>query len=144
MDAVFRKSAQQLCVKAYGSDIVDAWAGEPRPDRFVLGAENGDEQYVLLLKGKIVCFGAINIDKQLLESLFVTPSHAGSGLGCELLKFLVEKATIAGVKVLRLDSSLNAVNFYVRNGFVEQRESEFMSKSGIVLKSVIMERALYK
>ena len=142
MDAVFRASAQELCVEAYGRDIVDAWAGQPRPERFVLGAENGDEQYVVLLEGKIICFGVINIEKQLLASLFVTPSHAGSGVGSELLKFLIERATKAGVKTLRLDSSLNAVNFYTRNGFVEQRKSEFMSKSGVILKSVIMERAL--
>ena len=142
MDAVFRASAQQLCVEAYGSDIVNAWAGQPRPERFVLGVENGDEQYVLLLDGKVICFGAINIDKQLLESLFVAPSHVSSGVGSELLEFLIERAIKAGVKILRLDSSLNAVNFYARNGFVEQRKSEFMSKSGVMLKSVIMERTL--
>ena len=53
-----------------------------------------------------------------------------------------EKATKAGVKTLRLDSSLNAVNFYARNGFVEKKKSEFMSNSGIILQSVIMERTL--
>ncbi len=142
MDIVFRASAQQLCVEAYGSDIVNAWVGQPYPERFVLGKESGDEQYVLLLEGKVVCFGAINIEKQLLESLFVTPSNVGSGLGSELLEFLIERATKAGVSILRLDSSLNAVNFYARNGFTEQRKSEFLTKSGVVLKSVIMERAL--
>ena len=142
MDVVFRSSAQQLCVEAYGYDKVDAWVGQPCPERFVLGEKNGDEQYVLLLAGKVICFGAINVKKQLLDSLFVAPSHIGSGVGSELLEFLIERATKAGVKNLRLDSSLNAVNFYARNGFVEQRKSEYITKNGVTLKSVIMERAL--
>ena len=142
MDVLFRTSAQELCVEAYSRDIVDAWVGSPQPERFVLGAESDVEQYVLLQESKIVCFGSINIEKQLLVSLFVAPSHIGTGIGSTLLKFLIKRATNAGVKTLRLDSSLNAVNFYLRHGFVEKRKGEFMTKSGVILKTVIMERAL--
>lgn len=142
MDAVFRASAKALCIKEYGSQTIEAWAGEAKPERFVHSAEEGSEQYVTLLGGKVVCFGELNIEKQLLLSLFVSPEHAGKGVGQEMIEFLLGKARSAGVKVLRVDSSVNAAKFYARNDFIEKSKSEFATQSGVVLESVKMECAL--
>ena len=84
----------------------------------------------------------INIEKQLLVSLFVSPEYAGKGMGQEMIEYLFEKARAAGVKFLLVDSSLNAVEFYSRNGFVERSKSEFKTQSGVVMESVQMDCAL--
>jgi len=74
-----------------------------------------------------------------LLSLFVSPDHAGKGIGQDMIKFLFKKASDAGVKVLKVDSSLNAANFYLRNGFVELSKNDFTTQNGVVLGSMKME-----
>ena len=142
MDAVFRSSAEALCIRDYDSKVVLDWVGEARPERFILSANAGCTQYVKILKGEISCFGELNIEKQLLLSLFVSPDHAGKGIGQEMIEFLFTKASAAGIKVLKVDSSLNAANFYLRNGFVERSKSDFTTQNGVVLESIKMECAL--
>ena len=142
MDDIFRASAKALCASDYGSEVIEAWAGKPWPERFVRGAEDGDKQYVTVLEDGLVCFGVLNVEKRLLVSLFVSPGCVGKGVGQAMLEFLFEKARAADVKVLLVDSSLNAADFYVRNGFVEQHRSEFTTYNGTVLPSVHMECVL--
>lgn len=142
MDAVFRASAKALCAGFYASETIEGWAGEPWPERFQLSSESGDDIYVHEQDSRIICFGAINVEKQLLESLFVHPAVAGTGVGQKMLDFLVSKAREGGVKTLHLVSSLNAANFYARNGFVETGREQFQTKGGVVLDSVRMKRVL--
>lgn len=142
MDAVFRASAKALCVGAYDVDTVAAWAGDPWPDRFIRSVEEGNQQYVLEIDNRVVCFGAIHIEQQRLVSLFVDPAYAGKGLGQSMFDYLLAQAKSAGVSELQLDSSLNAVTFYARNGFVEQSRGQFSTQGGVVLGSVQMSRTL--
>ena len=142
MDSVFRASAEALCVRDYDSQTVLDWVGEARPERFVDSANDGCTQYVKVLENKVTCFGELNIEKQLLLSLFVLPDYAGKGIGQEMIEFLLTKASDAGIKILKVDSSLNAANFYLRNGFVEHSKSDFTTQNGVVLESVKMECVL--
>ena len=139
MDSVFRSSAEALCVRDYDSKTVLDWVGEANPERFVQSANDGCVQYVKVLEGRIVCFGELNIEKQLLLSLFVSPDCAGKGHGQKMIEFLLTKASEAGIKILKVDSSLNAANFYLRNGFMEQSKSDFTTQNGVVLESIKME-----
>ena len=142
MDSVFRSSVEALCVRDYDSEVLLDWIGEAKPERFELSANDGCTQYVKILKGVIACFGELNIEKQLLLSLFDSPNYAGKGIGQEMIEFLFTKASAAGIKVLKVDSSLNAANFYLRNGFVELSKCDFTTQNGVVLESIKMECAL--
>jgi predicted N-acetyltransferase YhbS len=138
MDEVFRASANALCAQAYAADVLTMWAGQRWPERFALGVQNGDELYVLQQGGSVVGFGALNRAKQLLEALFVHPTVAGRGLGQALYDFLLAKAVTYGMQTLHVVSSLNAAQFYAKNGFVETSREDFHSRTGAVLKSVHM------
>ncbi len=142
MDVVFRASATALCVRDYDINTVLDWVGDARPERFVKSAKDGCSQYVKIVADKVACFGELNIGKELLLSLFVSPEYAGKGIGQDMIEFLFAKASDAGVKILKVDSSLNAANFYLRNGFVEQSKGDFTTQNGVVLGSVKMERVL--
>lgn len=142
MDAVFRASAKAFCSGSYDPDIIDDWTGTPWPDRFHIGSQNGDEQYVLTAKGAIICFSCINLQRQSLVSLFVLPEYSGQGVGQRMVEFVIERAATAGLHVLKLDSSLNAASFYKRQGFTELGRSKYLSQSGIYMDSVQMERAI--
>lgn len=139
MDSVFRASAKKMCASSYDSEVIDAWACESWPARFVKGANDGDQQYVLLVDHVVVCFGSINLERKLIVSLFVSPEFVGQGLGQRMLNFLFDVAKRKGLKVLYLDSSLNAVNFYSRNGFKEKGRSTYRTQNGVLMDSVQME-----
>lgn len=142
MDALFRRSAKAFCSRSYGSQVIEDWAGAPWPDRFRKSKESGDEQYVIIIDGDVVCFGSINLERHTLVSLFVSPRHSGKGIGERMVKFLLERAASSGIEVLKIDSSLNAVNFYVRHGFMEISRSMYRTKNGVEMESVQMERKL--
>ena len=143
MDAGFRASAKAFCSQSYGAALIEAWAGQPWPDRFKLAEERGDDQYVFTRDGRIVCFGSINLLSGKLVSLFVHPEFSGQDIGRLMLEYLVDRAVAAGIKVLKLDSSLNAVNFYKRHGFSEVGSSKYTTSSGLQMDSVQMERRIF-
>ncbi|MGD8977999.1 MAG: GNAT family N-acetyltransferase [Gammaproteobacteria bacterium] len=142
MEAVFCASVRALCAEAYGQEIIDAWIGPPRLERFVKGQQRGNEYYVLIRDGQVAGFGALKLEDQLLEALFIDPSLAGQGLGRALLEFMAGVAQDAGCPKLRVSSSLNAVGFYRANGFSETGRGDLVLDGGVALGSVFMERPL--
>ena len=143
MDAVFRASAKAFCSGSYDPSIIDDWTSKPWPDRFRIGSQNGDEQYVHTAGETITCFSCINLQRQTLLSLFVLPEHSGQGIGQKMVAHVVQRAASSGLHVLKLDSSLNAANFYIRQGFTEVGRSKYLTQSGVYMDSVQMVRALY-
>jgi GNAT superfamily N-acetyltransferase len=142
MEAVFCASVRALCAQAYGQEVIDAWIGPRRVNRFEKGQRRGNEYFVLIRDGQVAAFGALKLEDQLLEALFVQPSLAGQGIGRALLDFLVGKTRAAGCPRLRVNSSLNAVGFYRANGFLETGRGELALAGGAALDSVFMERPL--
>jgi GNAT superfamily N-acetyltransferase len=142
MDSVFRTSAKDFCSRSYNAAILKEWAGQAWPDRFTLGKEAGDEQYVFTRDGRIIGFGCINLSSEKLVSLFVHPAFSGQGVGQMMLEYVIGRSKTAGIKVLKLDSSVNAVNFYKRHGFSEVGRSKYKTQSGLLMDSVQMELAL--
>lgn len=53
-----------------------------------------------------------------VEGFFVSPAWQGCGVGARLLAALEDAARRDGVTELRLESSLTAIAFYARHGFV--------------------------
>ena len=142
MEAVFCASVRTLCAEVYGQEIIDAWVGPEGRDRFARGRQRGNEYYVLVRDGRVAAFGALKVDDQLLEALFVEPSLAGQGVGRALLAFLVGVARAAGCLKLRVNASINATGFYRANGFSETGRGELELGGGVALGSVFMERRL--
>ena len=139
MDEVFRASAISLCSASYTTEIVTAWVGEPQPERFEKNFKAGCAQYVTVKQDRIICFAEINLTGEVLQSLFVLPEYAGKGIGQTMLNFIFELAKENGLKKLTLDSSINAANFYSRNGFKEIERFQFPTQSGVKLDAIRME-----
>ncbi|MBD5771289.1 GNAT family N-acetyltransferase [Marinomonas colpomeniae] len=106
----------------FNSQGQEEYKGRVLPDL----ATTFDEGRFLSIKavsdGKLLGFAALR-DGNYLTHLFVSQSSQGVGLGRELLRFLLN-ATEA--KEVSLRSSINAVGFYERNGFMATgEEAEF-------------------
>jgi GNAT superfamily N-acetyltransferase len=72
--------------------------------------------------GDLVGFAALR-DGNYLTHLFVSPSSQGSGLGRDLLNYLLDRTD---ADEIGLRSSVNAVGFYSHNGFMPTgTEAEF-------------------
>ena len=85
----------------------------------------GDDTYVAIKamsNGNLFGFAALR-DGNYLMYLFVDKSAQGTGLGHQLLNFLLNSTD---AKEINLRSSINAVGFYQHNGFkISGEETEF-------------------
>lgn len=142
MNTLFQASARRLCSESYDAETLESWVGASHPDRFYHGINIGNEQYVLVNEGIVVCYGEIHIQNQKLAALFVDPEYAGQGIGQTMIEFLFQRARDSDVSTLFLDASLNAAPFYAKNGFVEIEKRPFKTYSGAWMDSVRMECSL--
>ncbi|MDW6004407.1 GNAT family N-acetyltransferase [Vibrio mangrovi] len=92
--------------------------------------------YKAVIGGNIVGFGII-CHGYYITHLFVAKEAQGCGLGQRLLNLLLANATKS---VIELWSSLNALSFYLRNGFEAQGDEQEMNG----IRYVPMKRILPK
>lgn len=92
---------------------------------------------------KVVGTAMLDTPYAQLEALFVSPDAMGLGVGKALLQFIENMAFNQGIAQLRLESTLNAVDFYRHCGFGGEgleEESIYCSPRGIALEC----RVIYK
>jgi putative acetyltransferase len=83
--------------------------------------------------GSIIGFGNLNQKSGEIEALYVHPDHVGRGVGMRILQALENVALDAGLKLLRLSSSLNAVRFYEMAGYKPQQQKRWLLPSEMVV-----------
>ena len=93
--------------------------------------------------------GSIMLDEPYaqLEALFVAPDAMGIGVGKALLQFIETLAFNQGIAQLRLESTLNAVDFYRHSGFGGEgleEDSIYCSPRGIALECMVMYKNLVR
>jgi len=96
--------------------------------------------YVAVRDGRIVAM--IGLKRNEIGHLFVDPAEAGRGAGRRLVDFAVERFLAAGYGEMIVLSSLNAVGFYARCGFVERGRGSFPVGDGLPLEYVRMRAEL--
>jgi putative acetyltransferase len=73
------------------------------------------EIWIAEINGAIA--GWIAVRGDYIDGLYTDPEFAAQGIGSELLSLAENLMEIRGIDVVRLDSSVNAVNFYLRRGY---------------------------
>jgi putative acetyltransferase len=92
--------------------------------------------------GEPAGFGRVDITDGEIDLLYVDPSYTGKGIGKALLSFMEELTARQGHKSVYLRSSLNALNFYKHNGYIEVKRVIVHTAIGVELESVIMRKSL--
>jgi predicted N-acetyltransferase YhbS len=91
--------------------------------------------YVALSEGVIV--GTASLSDNVIKTVFVDPDHQGKGLGAKLMDIVERAARDRGIAVLSVPSSITALGFYARLGFVPVREEHHGDERTIIMtKSV--------
>ncbi|WP_153913143.1 GNAT family N-acetyltransferase [Shewanella sp. TC10] len=128
------------CTGHYNADVLAKWTEGDVPVGFVYDfAKYG---YVCVIDDRVVGVGMIDLDNGMVDAMFVRPEHFGKGLGKQMIRHLEMLARQTSCKTLKLDASLNAVDFYRTCGFTGDRQAIFHSPRGIELACVPMEKTL--
>ena len=112
--ALHTRAVRTLCAAAYAPPVIDGWLEGRQAERYVPAIEAG-RMFIAEHTGAVAGFCEVTPGEVI--ALFVDPSHAGSGVGRALLEHALTIAA-AGGRAVRLESTLNAVGFYERAGFV--------------------------
>jgi ribosomal protein S18 acetylase RimI-like enzyme len=143
-EAIWRVHSSAIkgtCKSHYLPEQIQGWAGlhEPESYRELIQSK---EFLVAEDDGLIVGFGQLNQQNGEVEAVYVSPDYGGLGVGSALLKQLEEVAQESGIASLHLLSSLNAVSFYERAGYIRGREAMHQLRNGIELALVYMDKKL--
>jgi N-acetylglutamate synthase-like GNAT family acetyltransferase len=125
----------------YPDDLIARWTEGDSPSAGFCEAVH-DFFYVAESNGRIVGTGALDVASGKLDAIFVSPAHMRTGVGRSMLQFLEHLARGRQLDVLHLESSLNAVDFYIRNGFERVGNGKYVSPRGFSLDCVLMQKRL--
>jgi len=139
--AVHRASALALGRNHYSPDELDAWVVHLVPDLYTEAIAAG-ELIVAEIDGTVVGVAQLDQGKAVIELLYVSPDRAGQGVGTRLLGVLEAGARSSGLRVLRLDASLNSVGFYERRGYQAESAGLHRTRAGREVRCVHMRKDL--
>lgn len=116
MAALHRRSIRELAAAEHSAAEIEAWASFPEPSIYPIG----DPEVVVLVAerdGELAGFGELDVPAGEITRCYVDPEHAGAGVGRAIYLALEQRAEVAGLHSLYVESSRNAAEFYERMGF---------------------------
>ncbi len=140
--AVHIASIRELCGPHYRAEQIDAWAGGKSPERSRKAVDEHETFVAVGDDGVVVGFGQLDARTGQVMAVYVAPEHIGAGVGRKLVEAIEHTALECGLNVLHIHSSLNAVDFYVRMGFVSCGETTLELFAGLELECVRMDKQL--
>jgi GNAT superfamily N-acetyltransferase len=136
-----RESIRRLCSSSYGPRQIAAWTEGLHPDRY-LGAVEKLEFFVAESSGMVVGFCILDLQNAEVNAVYVHPGFVGQHVGTALLSHAEGLARDRSLAELRLKSTLNAVGFYERSGYIRGRETVHINSLGLRLPCVEMTKSL--
>jgi GNAT superfamily N-acetyltransferase len=120
-------SIRRSCAKDYTAEQIDAWAGRKLPTDYTHALDIGEAIIVAQSDDRIVGFGSMRAN--CIRGMYVSPEFQRRGIGRQLLAELERVAQRGGFENLRLESTFNALAFYLSEGFVQgERTSHRMRR----------------
>lgn len=94
--------------------------------------------YVAEENGELIGVAGFQKESGTVAGIFVDPDRQSSGIGSKLMKEIEEKARKENLEEMETLASLEAVNFYKKNGYeiIEERDQEIEGK-GIEIKVMV-------
>lgn len=113
-----RRSVLELAAEYYSKEQLDAWVKGIAPDNYYQPILEG-RLTVVEADGRIAGFSIVGPEPGRLGLLYVSPDFARQGVGKLLVEKIEAEALDLGLELISLDSSLNALAFYEKLGFIE-------------------------
>ncbi|WP_196137912.1 GNAT family N-acetyltransferase [Aliikangiella sp. G2MR2-5] len=138
MAEIHNRSISVLCRNHYSAEFISAWVSNPKIEKYRKREQSGCEFYVYVCDNRIAGFVSVNWQECLLEGLFVDPDFSGRGVASELVNFVFDMADKNANDHFYVESSLNAVGFYRKAGFVEYGKGYFNVAEAAETESILM------
>jgi putative acetyltransferase len=136
---LFRDSVEGLMAEDYSADQQAAWAAAADEPGFVKELETL-LTLVVEVDGKPAGFAAMR-DNEVIVHLYVSPRHARQGLGTHLCDALERLAVARGSKLMSVDASDNATDFFALRGY-EPRQRNTVQRGDEWLTTTTMGKPL--
>ena len=144
--AVHRVAVLRTAVSAYGLDILNAWAAGSDPDSVrEMGRIIASQAELVMVAdagGVVVGFGSIVPALEELRAIYVHPNFGRRGIGGRILGALQQLARHHQMRILRMDASINAEDFYLKHGFDSIGRGEHVLQNGARMACIRMQKAL--
>ena len=108
-----RSAILLLAVPAMSMEQAETWATRAAPDRIARAIR--DHDVWVAVEGAAI--GWVEVDRDHVSALYVSPSRARRGVGSALLARAETFMRSSGYATARLESSPNALEFYLRRGY---------------------------
>ncbi|MFX1443385.1 MAG: GNAT family N-acetyltransferase [Promethearchaeota archaeon] len=118
---LIRKALSEVNSKYYPKSVIDYMCNEFSPE-FLIGLSKEREFFVAFENSKII--GTITILNDYIGTVFVNPEYHSMGIGNKLMEIIENLAKERKIEKLRLNSSINAVNFYEKLGYKKGEQSQ--------------------
>lgn len=133
------EAVQVTCKDFYNEEQIRVWLEDRSPQRYHQSIKKR-ELFVGQLNKETI--GYIHVAPGEIMSIFVDPNFQGLGLGKQLLDYGLSIA-IKNHKKVKVQSTLNAEEFYKKNGFNKIR-NDFHIIKGVKAPVIIMEYIVSK
>src|SRR5262247_3646732 len=112
--SIRRRAILALAVPAMSREQAERWAARGAVDRVARAMREHDVW--VAVEGAAI--GWVEVDRDRVAALYVSPSCSRRGVGSVLLALDETSIRSSGYATARLESSDNALNFYLRRGYV--------------------------
>ena len=120
--AIFVAAIQELTGDDYGEAQQEAWASAADDEEQFGKKLAGDLTLIATLQNSPVGFASLK-GADHIEMLYVHPSAVGQGVGAMLCDALEKLAGARGAKILTVDVSDNAQEFFQKRGYVGKQRN---------------------
>ena len=124
------------CADHYAAHDLARWTKgtmTPQFERMVM-----DKAHVAMVGGQVVASGMVDLVSGQIDAVFVQPEYMGQGVGRAIMQHLEQLAIAAGLRQLKLDSTLNAAPFYRSLGFCGDAVASYCTSSSLPLDCIPM------
>jgi len=118
---LIRKTLSKENSKFYPKSVIEYMCNEFSP-KFLIELSKEREFFVAIEKSKII--GTITIINDFIGTVFVNPEYHSKGIGTKLMETIENLAKERKIEKLRLQSSINAVDFYEKLGYSKGEKSQ--------------------
>ena len=118
---LIRKTLSEENSKFYTKSVIEYMCNEFSP-KFLIELSKEREFFVAIENSKII--GTIAIIDDYISTVFVNPDYHCKGIGTKLMETIENIAKERKIEKLRLQSSINAVDFYEKLGYSKREKSQ--------------------
>jgi predicted acetyltransferase len=142
------RSIQEVCSKDHSPEEISAWGNRTYNESIRLDAINNDYVWVVEVRGEIQGFGHLkvfnkdNLSKGHIWGLYLTQNVLGFGIGKEIFDLMLVEANKLQAKILSLESSITAHDFYKKLGFRDVGSMKTLEINGQPVRCFPMEMRL--